>query len=291
MSPELLVLLVAALLPRLALTFQVRAPGWGRAAAMAAAQLAGLLLFEPSPAWFGLAGALVALHALATWRERRLQGRFLEGFGRGEALSRARLGSLAAQVVLLSSFAAPWAGLRFHPGLADLAQAAGGYSLLLAGWGQVEWERVLAVLLGALLVANEANLAILYVIYRFELEPPAAPAAGGRAWSLEGTLAGVLPLRAQAREERAERLEAAPQARAGKELKTGAVIGLVERALVYFLVLSGQYAAIGLILAAKGFTRYKELERRAFAEYVLVGTLLSTLLAMLAGWWVGRLLR
>ncbi len=40
---------------------------------------------------------------------------------------------------------------------------------------------------------------------------------------------------------------------------------------------------IGFILAAKAFARSKELENRSFAEYVLLGTLVSTLIAILAG--------
>jgi len=53
--------------------------------------------------------------------------------------------------------------------------------------------------------------------------------------------------------------------------------------MIYFLILNNQFGAIGLVLAAKSFTRFKELENREFAEYVLIGTLLSTLLAMMIG--------
>jgi hypothetical protein len=65
-----------------------------------------------------------------------------------------------------------------------------------------------------------------------------------------------------------------------REYNAGRVIGILERVLIYYLVMNAQFAAIGLILAAKGFTRFRELEKREFAEYVLIGTLLSTLLAM-----------
>ena len=37
------------------------------------------------------------------------------------------------------------------------------------------------------------------------------------------------------------------------------------------------------MLTAKSIARYKELENRDFAEYYLVGTLLSALLAILGG--------
>ena len=65
-----------------------------------------------------------------------------------------------------------------------------------------------------------------------------------------------------------------------KEYKTGRIIGLLERIFIYLFVLLNQFAAIGFILAAKGVTRFKDFESRTFAEYVLIGTLLSALLAM-----------
>lgn len=66
-----------------------------------------------------------------------------------------------------------------------------------------------------------------------------------------------------------------------KEYSTGRIIGMLERIMVYFFVLAGQYAAIGFIIAAKGFTRFKDLDKRNFAEYVLVGTLLSSFSAII----------
>jgi hypothetical protein len=68
-----------------------------------------------------------------------------------------------------------------------------------------------------------------------------------------------------------------------REYNAGRFIGMLERLLVYGFVLKGQHAAIGLILAAKGFARFKELDERDFAEYVLIGTLLSVTSAVLVG--------
>jgi hypothetical protein len=65
-----------------------------------------------------------------------------------------------------------------------------------------------------------------------------------------------------------------------REYNAGRVIGMLERILIFFFVFAGQYGAIGFIIAAKGFTRFKELDKREFAEYVLIGTLLSSLLAI-----------
>lgn len=64
-----------------------------------------------------------------------------------------------------------------------------------------------------------------------------------------------------------------------KEYNTGRVIGLLERIFVFMFVLMNQFSAIGFILAAKGVTRFKDFDSRTFAEYVLIGTLFSALLA------------
>jgi hypothetical protein len=56
-------------------------------------------------------------------------------------------------------------------------------------------------------------------------------------------------------------------------------------------VLLGEYSAVGWIIAAKSLARFKALEDREFAEYFLVGTLASFLLAVLAGVGLRILLR
>ena len=61
--------------------------------------------------------------------------------------------------------------------------------------------------------------------------------------------------------------------------------------LLYSFVLQSQYGAIGFNLAAKAFTRFKALDDRPFAEYVLIGTLLSAYLALATGGTVHWLLR
>jgi len=65
--------------------------------------------------------------------------------------------------------------------------------------------------------------------------------------------------------------------------KAGAFIGSLERMIILLLMSVGQYAAIGLVLTAKSVARYKKIsEDQSFAEYYLLGTLLSTLLAIAA---------
>lgn len=60
----------------------------------------------------------------------------------------------------------------------------------------------------------------------------------------------------------------------------GQIIGQLERALIFLLVLIGQPAGIGFLVAAKSILRFKESEEQKLAEYVLIGTLLSFSLAI-----------
>jgi len=74
------------------------------------------------------------------------------------------------------------------------------------------------------------------------------------------------------------------------ELSRGLVIGVLERALALTLVLTNQFSALGLILAAKALARFRAMDDRDFAEYVLIGTLTSLLLALLVGLAIRNLL-
>jgi hypothetical protein len=58
----------------------------------------------------------------------------------------------------------------------------------------------------------------------------------------------------------------------------GRVIGYLERALIFILVLVNQAGAIGFLIAAKSVLRFGELrerENRMEAEYIIIGTLFS----------------
>jgi len=144
------------------------------------------------------------------------------------------------------------AEIHFRLQVLDWGQICARWSVLGAGAARLLESRSLTVLCGVLLAANEANLLIRWVLGRLQLKP-------GNA--LTNTIDA-------------------------SEYNRGRVIGVLERVLIFFFVLSGQFGAVGFTLAAKGFTRFKELENRSFAEYVLIGTLLSSSLAMLAAGWV-----
>jgi hypothetical protein len=56
----------------------------------------------------------------------------------------------------------------------------------------------------------------------------------------------------------------------------GRVIGLLERGLIFVLVLIGQPQGVGFLIAAKSILRYGALkDDRALSEYVIIGTLAS----------------
>jgi len=66
-------------------------------------------------------------------------------------------------------------------------------------------------------------------------------------------------------------------------IDAGRYIGILERIAITTLVIFNQYSAIGFILAAKSIARFKELDDRKFAEYYLIGTLMSSLFALAVG--------
>jgi len=160
-----------------------------------------------------------------------------------------QLGLGVAHLLALSVVLSRAAGAAFCPELVAGFATLRSASVLGAGLERLASLRVQLALLGLLLSANEANLFLRAVFEQLKLKPRRA--AGGEIDT--------------------------------GEYNRGRVIGLLERSLIYFFVLQGQFGVIGFTLAAKAFTRFKELEDRSFAEYVLIGTLLSSMLAVLAG--------
>jgi len=67
------------------------------------------------------------------------------------------------------------------------------------------------------------------------------------------------------------------------QVRHGRMIGYLERIVIIAAVAAGSFEALGFLMAAKGLIRAKELEERSFAEYFLVGSLCSALVALVAG--------
>lgn len=66
-----------------------------------------------------------------------------------------------------------------------------------------------------------------------------------------------------------------------ENVRIGSWIGILEREIMLILGLLGQYGAIGFVIAAKSLARHSQLNDPAFAEKYLVGTLLSSFMALL----------
>ncbi len=67
------------------------------------------------------------------------------------------------------------------------------------------------------------------------------------------------------------------------ELNHGRLIGNIERLILVLFVANGQYTALAFFFAAKGLIRSKDVERRAWADYLILGSLTSFLVAVVAG--------
>lgn len=85
-------------------------------------------------------------------------------------------------------------------------------------------------------------------------------------------------------------VEAGPSQRGG--FKGGRLIGPLERVIVFMLTLTAAYPILAAMLAAKGIVRFPEIskdgETGARAEYFLVGSLVSWVIALGAAflvWW------
>jgi len=179
-----------------------------------------------------------------------LLGYRAERRSRRKDLARLFLG--AAELAVLSVWLSPRLGLAICPEFFLVVARVGHWTALAPFFELVGSPRFQFVLFGLLLSANESNLVIRAMFDWLDLKP--------RSASLTG--AGVVDV---------------------GEFNRGRIIGILERVLLYGFVLQAQYGAIGFILAAKAFTRFKALDDRPFAEYVLVGTLLSACLAFVNG--------
>jgi hypothetical protein len=75
------------------------------------------------------------------------------------------------------------------------------------------------------------------------------------------------------------------------ELNHGRLIGIVERLILVLLIANGQFASMAFFFAAKGLIRSKDLELRAWADYLLLGSLASFLTALVIGLLIERVMR
>jgi len=69
------------------------------------------------------------------------------------------------------------------------------------------------------------------------------------------------------------------------KIDASAWIGIIERVLILIFILAGQFQAIGFLVAAKSIFRFSEINKEGNpkAEYFLLGTLVSFLVAVAVG--------
>jgi hypothetical protein len=166
--------------------------------------------------------------------------------------------SLIVLVLLSSFFTSQKLSLELSNGVASILKDLAEFFFVPVSLESFDLLAANIILMGFLLLLNEVNFLIRIFFETFKLVP---------LLSKEGE----------------DNIDI-------KEYNAGRVIGMLERVLIFLFVLLGEFTAIGFILAAKGFTRFKELDKREFAEYVLSGTLFSSLAAIIVALIVKRLL-
>ncbi|MFZ5517927.1 MAG: hypothetical protein ACOY90_14880 [Candidatus Zhuqueibacterota bacterium] len=203
-------------------------------------QLLGTLMFEMNLLFALLVFMMLALNGLVFLLEKKI-----------EWVNIVRVASLIGFIVVFSLVFAPRNRLNFNPHLLAHLESWADISLIIDFLSALDWRSLNPILTGAFFVTNETNIFIRLIFQTFTLTPAHEESAGQ-------TITTVVDK---------------------QEYNAGRIIGLLERLLIYYFVLNNQLVAIGFIVAVKSFAR-KDLKSREFAEYVLIGTLLSTLTAV-----------
>lgn len=214
-------------------------------AATLAAPAVLLLFFSPSPALWALVLGLVVTVILSWLGDRRQQRIPI------------RLGVLLIQIMVVGFLTSPSFGLGFRAEVQVAMDTWPRYFWPLTIITKLANARTQIHVTGLLVCIQEANLVVRWIIESLDLKPAVPSPDGGSAAA--GGQAGKRP--------------------SFRDYSRGRVIGTLERVAVYVLVLQGQYEALGLVLAAKGLARFQNLDDREFAEYFLIGTFLSVVLA------------
>jgi hypothetical protein len=159
-------------------------------------------------------------------------------------------------LLALSVWFSPAFGLKFWPAIESVFAGIGQWTAFNAIFESSFSTTAMLVLFGLLVAMSEMNLGVRAVFDYLNLKPRAATDS--------------------------EEVDVVAYDR-------GRVIGFLERALIYFFVLGGHYDAVGFVIVAKAFAHIRHIDDRASLEYVLIGTLLSTGLAIAVGELVNHL--
>lgn len=174
------------------------------------------------------------------------------------------LSTLANLLIVLALFGHPELAGGFNNAISGAVLVLSRHSTVVDSLSPESIHRILVSAAGIIFAGFESNHFIAYVLKRASLMP-ASPGGDHDHDQSEGGDGGQTPSGPRAGEKAAAR---------------GRLIGIIERILAFLLTLNGAVSALGLLLAAKAIARFRDLDQRDFAEYVLIGTLLSISIAV-----------
>lgn len=211
-----------------------------------------LLVFEPNSFGGGLAASWAVLAMVWWWLEKS------EKSDRGRTGKRLFL--LICYMLVTGMLCSSGMRLLFRPTLPSVWMTLQNWFVPAEMISPADWWNFGLYSVGALLCLSEGNLLVRYIIQRLDLRPKAASVIADAAGPAQRAV---------------EAPPSNPPAIDPTEYNRGRVIGLLERLVMFVLVLLGEFSAIGFLIAAKAMARFKQLEEQNFAEYFLVGTLAS----------------
>lgn len=216
----------------------------------------GIAALMINRAWVGLLISVVVSNALLIYWERKTRNPRI-----------VRIVSLFGFLIIYSSFVSFSGQITFNPALISWLQRVNDSLSIVKDLGEL--SRINIYSFGLLFILNESNTIIRQLFEWIKISPHPS--------EINPPEIDVIP----------------PPDKYIKidEYKSGRVIGILERMFAYFAVVLNEYSIIGFILAAKAFARFKELEKKAYAEYVLIGTLASIFLAFVAASFIVSLIK
>ena len=206
-------------------------------------QLSALLLLQWGLAVLFMIAGIILINLLTWFLERRM-------INQGVKLG-ARLVGLACWLMVLGFLCSDLLDVSFSDWTIKMIHRTRELSDALDLIGQKHLLIILACCAGTFLAVVEANTAVRFLFQTLNVKPAIK----------RGDKPGGPTLIDQV------------------EYNRGRVIGALERLITFFFVLKGAYGALAFLIAAKGMTRFKQLDDREFAEYFLIGTFLSIILA------------
>ena len=203
-----------------------------------------LVLVGTGRNWLAIVATLAAIAALERF------GRQLATRAPKRIFAIRLIASVTRLLLIFAVFGHPALVSAFSPTTESVVAFVSRRNLIFATISPEQLHRALVHLVGVLLAGFEANHVVAFVLDRV----------------------GLIP--------RLEEDESGATAPDEPEIRRGRLIGILERSLALVLTMSQHLPALGILVAAKALTRFKELDDRPFAEYVLIGTLLSISMAV-----------